>query len=542
MKRMTIAFWSGGIFLVGGIVGAQNQSVLDTPHNLSTAGPGTIRAQTEEEVCIFCHTPHNSSAIAPLWNRDMPIDAYTIYRSSSLDANPGQPTGWSKLCLSCHDGTIALGSVLSRDQDILMVSGITVLPAGDSNLGTDLSDDHPISFRYDVNLVGKDSQLVDPSLLPPEIKLDSNLELQCTTCHEAHDNTFGSFLVSDNSDSGLCKSCHQITTTTIVEHQACVSCHQTHSAPSGPFLLQADRVTTTCVTCHDGSHGQAPNILIELQKLDVHDTNREADPPNPIPNEVTCTNCHDPHTMTPGVGRAPTIHPNFGDIDGINAAGSYVAKASFEYETCFKCHGDNNAMSQSWVGREITQINTRLEFELGSVSFHPVEGPGRNSNVLSLKPGWTESSVVYCSDCHGSETSRKAGGTGADGVHGSNEEPLLLARYETADFTQESTAAYALCYRCHYRDGADGLLNDRSFEHRKHLEEDTPCSACHDPHGITSSQGHSINNAHLINFDRSIVSPDPTTGLLKYESLGEFQGQCFLECHGEKHSPKKYPD
>ncbi len=531
-----------GMATGAGLVSAQVQSVVNTPHNLSTSGPGTVRATTEEQVCIFCHTPHNSSAIQPLWNRYLPISAYDVYSSSALDAEPGQPTGTSKMCLACHDGTIALGSTVSSDTDILMQGGITRLPAGATNLGTDLSDDHPISFRYDAALWGKDPHLVDPALLPPEFKLDANQELQCTTCHEVHDNSRGHFLVLDNSDSALCKSCHTVADTTITEHGSCSSCHSTHSAPSGPFLLNEDRVTNTCTSCHDGNHGNAANIAGELTRLSVHDTNREVDPEDPIPDEVTCTNCHDPHTMKTGIAHAPAIAANFGDIDGINFAGTVVSKANNEYEVCFKCHADDNVYSRSWIDRQITQLNTRLEFSSSAVSYHPVGAVGRNSNVPSLKPPWNESSIMYCTDCHASDSSKKAGGSGPNGLHGSNEEPLLIARYETADYTRESASVYALCYRCHYREGDTGILEDASFsEHRKHIEgTDATCSTCHDPHGISQLQGNSTNNAHLINFDTSIVFPDPKTGLLKYESTGQFAGQCFLECHNKKHSPKDY--
>jgi len=108
----------------------QGESVIDTTHNLSVSGPGSIRAASEQQVCVFCHTPHRSSPLQPLWNRSMPVTPYTVYTSSSLNAEPDQPTGASKMCLSCHDGTIALGSVLSRGQIIQMAGGITTLPPG----------------------------------------------------------------------------------------------------------------------------------------------------------------------------------------------------------------------------------------------------------------------------------------------------------------------------------------------------------------------------------------------------------------------------
>ncbi len=526
--------------VVGSFANGQGQSIVDTPHNLSAGGPGILHASTEEQICIFCHTPHNASPIQPLWNRYLPVAAYSVYSSNSLDAKPGQPTGSSKMCLSCHDGTIAVGSVISQDQIIQMAGGITTLPPGASNLGTDLADDHPISFSYDSLLVSKDPHLIDPAGLPSDVHLDVNRELQCTTCHNAHDNSFGEFLVLSNDNSALCRTCHQITNTTIVEHQDCRSCHQTHSAPSGPYLLKGDRITSSCLTCHDGSHMGAANIGSDLAKMSVHDTNSLVDPVDPIPDHVTCADCHDSHTMMLGTASAPAIHPNFGAIDGINASGSPVEIAAAEYEVCFKCHSDQTAISSLVIPRQIVQNNTRLEFAFSAVSSHPVLGPGQNTDVPSLKPGWSESSVMYCSDCHGSDTSFLAGSSGPNGVHGSNEEPVLIARYETADYTPESAAAYALCYTCHWREGDNGILSDRSFPHSDHLDEDISCAACHDSHGVSSSQGNRTNNSHLINFDTSIVFPDPDTGFLKYESLGRFAGQCYLTCHGEDHSAEGY--
>jgi len=521
---------------------AQVTSVVNTPHNLSAQGSGPARAVSEEQVCIFCHAPHNSLPVSPLWNRFMPLTVYNVYSSSSLDAKPGQPTGASKMCLSCHDGTIALGSVVSRDQVIQMAQGVTTIPPGSANLGTDLSDDHPVSFVYDGALAAKDAKLMTPTGLPATIRLDANQELQCTSCHDPHDDSFGDFLVVPNDNSALCKSCHLLSTTTVSAHQACQTCHQTHTAASGPMLLRGDRISSTCLSCHDGATPGAADIAFELNRFSAHDTNAPIDTTKAIPDNVHCANCHNPHSIQTGTAIAPSIPPRFGDISGVNALGADVANATTEYEVCFKCHADQSAIRSPIVSRVITQTNTRLQFDLGAVSYHPVEGAGRNPDVPSLKPGLTESSVIYCSDCHNSNNSAKAGGAGPTGVHGSDYRPLLIARYDTTDFSQESASSYALCYRCHERDGRDGVLTDISFkEHRKHIVgEDAPCSACHDAHGISSAQGSAMNNSNLINFDRTIVFPDPKTGLLRFEDTGRFSGRCYLKCHGEVHSPKEY--
>ena len=117
--------------------------VSETVHNLSVGGPGQLRAAEESQVCVFCHSSHKTQGVSPLWNRALSPASYTIYDSSTFDADPGQPTGASKLCLSCHDGTIALGSVLSRSDQIAMAGG-QYIPSGLTNLGTDKSGSGPV--------------------------------------------------------------------------------------------------------------------------------------------------------------------------------------------------------------------------------------------------------------------------------------------------------------------------------------------------------------------------------------------------------------
>ena len=98
-----------------GTSGSALASVIDSKHNLSASGPGPVKATSEKKVCVFCHTPHggNQSAGAPLWNHALSDATYTPYFSLSMEANPlpGPPGASSKVCLSCHDGTLAVGTV-----------------------------------------------------------------------------------------------------------------------------------------------------------------------------------------------------------------------------------------------------------------------------------------------------------------------------------------------------------------------------------------------------------------------------------------------
>ena len=166
---------------------------------------------TTGEICIVCHTPHNAMtgiADAPLWNHQLSTATFTLYSTGTLDATMGQPDGSSKLCLSCHDGTVALenfGGVTTGTTEI----------TGDALIGTDLSNDHPVSFTYNTALATADGELEDPSTglsgLGGTIDDDMLIsgKMQCSSCHDVH-NTAGInyMLLKSNSASALCLTCH----------------------------------------------------------------------------------------------------------------------------------------------------------------------------------------------------------------------------------------------------------------------------------------------------------------------------------------------
>jgi len=508
--------------------------------------------------CSFCHTPHGALAGTPLWSRELSTAVYKIYQSSSLEANIGQPTGSSKLCLSCHDGTVALTETIRGAS-----YGGTYIAPGAANLGTDLSDDHPISFVYSAALSAQDVQIRPTSILPEQLSLDRAGELQCTTCHDPHDNQYGNFLVMSNRRSRMCVWCHDLSGWIPSSHESstalasgandsylqnsqygtvvengCLSCHRPHSAGGPERLLHFARSEDNCLNCHDGSVANT-NLRLDLSRLSRHDVVRYEgihdlkESPTAAARHVECVDCHNPHAAQDTPAQPPVVPGAMRGVSGVTASGDFTQQVQYEYEVCFKCHGDNPNRPRSMITRQITQTNTRLEFDPSGPSFHPVVSPGANRNVPSLKSPMTVTSMIYCTDCHSSDSA-----SGTKGPHGSAYANLLAYRYETSDFTQESSFSYELCYRCHSR---NSILNDESFpEHEEHLRQEIPCSACHDAHGISAVQGTRLNNSHLINFDRTIVRADPTTGRLEFEDTGIFHGRCFLQCHSERHSPKEY--
>lgn len=549
-----------------------DDSVVNSKHDLSARGPGTIRAHDETQVCVFCHTPHNAVPQTPLWNRHTPTTHYRVYESSTLDARVDQPSGPSKMCLSCHDGSLALGALLSEPVMHPVLTTPRTIPPGPSDLTGDLSDDHPIGFRYDRALAFADRELRVPELLSRELPLGKHNEVHCTTCHDPHNNSLGAFLRVTDRRGAVCLTCHdpdgwqgsshersharttgrgvdpreELKYHTVADN-ACLNCHKIHGATERERLLRFRQEEANCLNCHDGSIA-GTNILADIRKSSAHEVFLRAGVHDPAENAATarrhveCTDCHNPHAVRPTGpttilgSRGFLTSPASLHVRGVDRHGAEVSDAQYSYEVCFKCHADNASRRRGGIARQVHQNNTRIEFETNNPSFHPVIGPRRNSDVVSLMPPLRTGSLITCTDCHNSNNARAAGGNGPNGPHGSIYEPMLIANYDTRDFTSESADAYALCYRCHDR---ASILGNESFSlHQQHVVKvRAPCSACHDAHGVSGFGTRGGNHGSLINFDLSIVQPvdSPAVDRIEYDDTGRMEGNCTLRCHSVNH-------
>lgn len=417
------------------VAGLAKSSVVNSPHNLSSSGPGNFRSLSTEQVCEFCHAPHRAAPSAPMWNRAETGQTYTQYSSSSLMSVPGQPEGSSRLCLACHDGTIALERTLVPLRGAGKVPGSQRL-TGRSSLGTDLSDDHPISFVYDTSLAAEKGQYAHPASVPLPME---NGMMRCGTCHDPHDSTFEPFLNLSGQYGEICTSCHtpsgsnwnwatsahatsparprgpgtwqerkpKWTGQTVAEN-ACFNCHAPHNAAT-PERLITDLEEATCFRCHDGtvaaSDVQADFLKPSRHPVDVtpnpdHDGGMEE---NPLSTRlhVECGDCHNPHgvsedppmvTVSPSrpvtgaIGtRAPKANGLIAGVTGIASDGVLIEEINNQYEVCFKCHG---VPGKSACGN--SRCTTARSFNLtrvdGVYNLRDKTDPDSNSRLVSYHP------------------------------------------------------------------------------------------------------------------------------------------------------------
>jgi predicted CXXCH cytochrome family protein len=525
-----------------------SRGVFDSPHNFSAsrqAGDLSF-GSTEERICIFCHAPHHANSEGALWNRDISVqDNYRMYESPTLAATiEPMPTGASRLCLSCHDGTIAIGAL----QGNYILTASPTLQGNPNQLALvdgsglhDLSGDHPISFFYPV----KDG-LVAPQSIPKPVTLAVSDRVECTACHNPHSNDFGNFLVLNNSDGvKLCTSCHLtpgwVTSPAsahkvniVSDNQGCANCHIQHKAPGRQYLLKNGAEEKNCLTaaCHTTVTATFTGSLYTHSVINQYSQIHTPNETLPVTQKhVKCADCHSPHqanNLSPPspLPLSPPVISDNGPLSGVRGITSSATErfpAKYGYEICFRCHSGGAALNfvdsaTTLPSRLWSTFNELDRFSATNKSYHPVTQVTHTptSSVLASLTNSTPNQIITCTACHSN--------------HGSSYPHQLVSRYDgDVPLSTPSFSNYQLCFNCHNQINGytSGFVAGPKDLHASHVypassggRKPVPCSGCHDPHGVALYP-------HLINLDRNLLLATPVPSY----SPSLTGGSCTVSCH-----------
>jgi predicted CXXCH cytochrome family protein len=233
-----------GMLVVASLaMAAPGDGITLTKHDLRSASGSTYGTDGENRICIYCHAPHNTLKPAdaaanqilyvPLWNHEVTTQTYKMYNAGTEVPNDvnhqsqaaaellggKQPGGVSRLCLSCHDGSISTNSYgfapAIEVRGSKKIAGVALIGGINGASEYDLSNHHPIGFNY------ADAKSHDNELAETTVQLGANADvtigsllwngnMECTTCHDVHNtkNTGEKFLWKSDSGSALCGTCH----------------------------------------------------------------------------------------------------------------------------------------------------------------------------------------------------------------------------------------------------------------------------------------------------------------------------------------------
>jgi len=202
--------------------------IVNSLHDLrSTLGGASFT------VCNFCHVAHKTVAdtypsyIGPLlWNKTLSTaTTYGVYSSGTFNsygtdiADLGTLNGagytTSNLCLSCHDGTVAVDAWYApvTGKNYQPLPGNTYFMPNTFQI-KDMTNTHPVNFTYynapwlsaaGVLAPANSSSVDGAGVIPLE-----NGKMQCWTCHDAHNGASGIFEQNfpTQASGSFCTYCH----------------------------------------------------------------------------------------------------------------------------------------------------------------------------------------------------------------------------------------------------------------------------------------------------------------------------------------------
>ena len=242
---MVFGLFSAPVVMAGSAAGT---GINGSAHDLAMNFAPVPSDDGLQRMCIYCHTPHHSYKLSaanggpggrgtgdtapdvydylPLWNHALTTQVFDPYQNG-----PGAPQSGSKasqaiqlgmtigssslLCLSCHDGSVAVNTYGTTTA--LSKSTGSSYVAGSNLIGKDayLGNHHPIGFDYN-SAQSQNAELRDANvarlgaagLVSDHLYGAGNME--CATCHSVHNkgNTGETLLWRSDTRSRLCLTCH----------------------------------------------------------------------------------------------------------------------------------------------------------------------------------------------------------------------------------------------------------------------------------------------------------------------------------------------
>jgi predicted CXXCH cytochrome family protein len=219
-------------------------AITNSKHDLSSGNTtaGAIKSSSTDQICVFCHTPHKAQSTQVLWNHTASLNTTLnwggVTQTSGGTLLPTTVSTRSMRCLSCHDGSVALGDVTNFGG---VAANLTMTGTGQSaGILTDdyyvigasgnLGGNHPVGIPYPGQAAGQyngrasgaqvnSAEYVSAATLTGSatttVKLFADttnptvVGIECGSCHDVHNSqSLPALLWKSNAASALCLSCH----------------------------------------------------------------------------------------------------------------------------------------------------------------------------------------------------------------------------------------------------------------------------------------------------------------------------------------------
>lgn len=178
-----------------------------------------------------------------------------------MDGTAIQPSAGSGLCLSCHDGATALdllinapgsgygagtGTAITQGWVFTGANG-NLMPAGITNLGADLGNDHPVGIPYCGGTAT--GACKDPDFKTAALYRNGSAVTNPTAA-AAGDNFWIDVVAGGTRTKGDLPLYTRDFSGTLYASVECASCHEPHGMGNTMFLRMANTSSNLCTSCH----------------------------------------------------------------------------------------------------------------------------------------------------------------------------------------------------------------------------------------------------------------------------------------------------
>ncbi len=466
-------------------------------HDLSPGSPSPITGARPGS-CSYCHAPHSGLASGrALWNQTLAKQVYSLYTSPTYHQTGAQPVlgGDSSLCLSCHDGTVAVGQTIVGGK----VTTTGTMYATDV-FGTNLQSSHPFSVVLPikdapslVESLASKGQTADPT---GAIKLISG-NVECTSCHNPHvqakDLVAQYFLAKDSSSGAMCLACHD--PNRVVQSQTNplagwpTSIHATSNA-SVQNLPYPTLSVNACFSCHTDHNAAGASWLL-----------RGA-------GDQDCLNCHS--------GTSPA------NATTINPFGRNVAKPAPSLVGPAKAMASLNVAAEyAKIGHPISTGKTPLQVQASSRNRAEAQSLATNNPNLS-----------GCTDCHSPHAIGSSGALSvAPAVRPSQKEVWGVSEKDGVTILRPAQYQFQTCLRCH------GAKSRKFTDAAKYGYSPVRLASVAEPLNVIPQFGASAGSSHPVFHPRSSSLPQPSLLPNMWNLNGATQGHAMgtqifcTDCH-----------
>jgi predicted CXXCH cytochrome family protein len=463
-------------------------------HNMAPASGSPITGNLGSP-CLYCHAPHSGIngtpgvAGTPLWSQKLSnVLTYQMYSSTTMvnKTNPSPPLGSnSTLCLSCHDGTVALGTLTPYGQ-VSMSGTLQNTPA---DLGTNLQATHP--FNFVTPLQPTSSLWPSLSANPPSTQDTTgavhliNGNVECGSCHNPHVQNIDSssdFLVVDNSQSGLCLACHDAVPSGsgMGLGSTAVPAQSTRAALAGGAATT--RASNPLGNWTNSIHATATNQIASQISPDTYALvskrmlRASGLGPYTTMRKNGCLSCHSTHnTATRVLLRGP------------------------DDQTCLACHSGGQTVTPP-------AANIAAEMAAPKVSHVATSVASNNAHSAHESELLNHNRHAACVDCHNPHGTRQVGAAfpEAPGIRPSQSGVNGISATDGRSLVSPAVNQYENCLRCH------GTSSGKNTNMTSYGYLPTRLVSGPDPLNILPEFALTSSSSHPVMHDRASAYPQPS--------------------------------